>query len=259
MNTSKIGRRSALLSVGLGIAAGASAFMSTAKAAETMTPPAGAKTLADLSARLAKAPRRRAFKTVPMILASPDTWDHEALGEVLAYSGGPKQLFDNVDIAGPWLNLMRNSANARVFAFKHPDFLCVSATHSTAHLALIDQAMWDKYQLAKLAKLDRNTLILEQKAAEADPKDFENPEGVFSGHDNSVPALQRRGVVFLGCHNSIWEVTEKLIAADANPDKLSHEAMAAELTNHLVPGVVLTPGIVGTLPELAAAGFSFAK
>ena len=259
MNTSKIGRRSALLSLGLGIAAGASAFMSTAKAAETMTPPAGAKTLADLSARLAKAPRRRAFKTVPMILASPDTWDHEALGEVLAYSGGPKQLFDNVDIAGPWLNLMRNSANAQVFAFKHPEFLCVSATHSTAHLALIDQAMWDKYQLAKLAKLDRNTLILEQKAAEADPKDFENPEGVFSGHNNSIPALQRRGVVFLGCHNSIWEVTEKLIVADINPDKLSHEAIAAELTNHLVPGVVLTPGIVGTLPELAAAGFSFAK
>ena len=54
-------------------------------------------------------------------------------------------------------------------------------------------------------------------------------------------------------------MTEKLIAADANPDKLSHEAMAAELTNHLVPGIVLTPGIVGTLPELAAAGFSFAK
>ena len=259
MNTSKIGRRSALLSFGLGIAAGASAFMSTAKAAETMTPPAGAKTLADLSARLAKAPRRRAFKTVPMILASPDTWDHEALGEVLAYSGGPKQLFDNVDIAGPWLNLMRNSANAQVFSFKRPEFLCVSATHATAHLALVDQAMWDKYQLAKLAKFDQNTFILEQKAAQADPKDFENPEGVFSGHNNSIPALQRRGVVFLGCHNSIWEVTEKLIVADMNPDKLSHEAIAAELTNHLIPDVVLTPGIVGTLPELAAASFSFAK
>ena len=191
MNTSKIGRRSALLSVGLGIAAGASAFISTAEAAETVTLPAGAKTFADLSARLAKAPRRRAFKTVPMILTSPDTWDHEALGEVLAYSGGPKQLFDNVDIAGPWLNLMRNSANAQVFAFKHPDFLCVSATHSTAHLALIDQAMWDKYQLAKLAKLDRNTFILEQKAAEADPKDFENPEG--SSPDTTIPFRRCRG------------------------------------------------------------------
>ena len=262
MNAITLGRRSALLSMGLGLAAGASGLATAASAAETMTLPDGANTLADLAARLAKAPRRRDFKTVPMILTSPDTWDHEALSEVLAYRGGPKQVFDNVDVAGPWLNLMRNATNAQVFAFRHPDFLCVSATHGPAHLALLDQAMWDKYQLAKLAKIDRNTFIVEQKAAEAaeaDAKDFENPDGVFSGHNNSIPALQRRGLVFMGCHNSIWEVTEKLMAASANPDKLSHEAMAAELTNHLVPGVVLTPGMVGTLPELAAAGFSFAK
>ena len=35
--------------------------------------------------------------------------------------------------------------------------------------------------------------------------------------------------------------------------------MTAELTNHLVDGVVLTPGIVGTLPELQLAGFAYAK
>jgi hypothetical protein len=245
--------------MGLGLAAGASGLVTPASSAETMTAPDGATTLSDLAARVAKAPRRRDFKTVPMILSSPDTWDHEALSEVLAYRGGPKQVFDNVDIAGPWLNLMRNSTNAQVWAFKHPNFLCISATHATAHLALLDQATWDKYQLAKLAKIDRNTFIVEQKGAEADAKDFENPDGVFSGHNNSIPALQQRGAVFMGCHNSIWEVTEKLIAADVNPDKLSHEAMAAELTNHFVPGVVLTPGMVGTLPELAAAGFSFAK
>ena len=247
------------MSIGLGLAAGASGLVTAASSAETITPPDGANTLSDLAARLAKAPRRRDFKTVPMILSTPDTWDHEALSEVLAYRGGPKQVFDNVDIAGPWLNLMRNSTNAQVWAFKHPNFLCVSATHATAHLALLDQATWDKYQLAKLAKVDRNTFIVEQKATEADAKDFENPDGVFSGHNNSIPALQRRGAVFMGCHNSIWEVTEKLLAADMNPDKLSHEAIAAELTNHLIPGVVLTPGMVGTLPELTAAGFSFAK
>lgn len=44
-----------------------------------------------------------------------------------------------------------------------------------------------------------------------------------------------------------------------NPDKPTHEAMAAELTNHLVSGVVLTPGAVGTLVELTDASFSFAK
>ena len=47
----------------------------------------------------------------------------------------------------------------------------------------------------------------------------------------------RRGVVFIACHNTMWEVSEKLIKAGVNPDKLSHDAMAAELTNHLIPGV----------------------
>ncbi len=257
MQTAAMGRRSALLSMGLSLAAGASGLVSDADAQAATR--SGADTLSDVAARLAKAPRRRDFKTVPMILASPDDWDHEALREVLAYRGWPKQVFDNVDIAGPWLNLMRNSTNAQVFAFKHPNFLCVSATHASAHLALLDQATWDKYQLSKLAKTERNTFIVDQKGSEANADDFENPDGVFSGHNNSIPALQRRGVVFMGCHNSIWEATERLMASGVNPDKLSHEAMAAELTNHLIPGVVLTPGIVGTLPELAAAGFSFAK
>ena len=45
----------------------------------------------------------------------------------------------------------------------------------------------------------------------------------------------------------------------SNPDELSHNALAAELTNHLIAGVVLTPGIVGTLPELQRAGFNYAN
>ena len=42
-----------------------------------------------------------------------------------------------------------------------------------------------------------------------------------------------------------------------NPDELSHNALAAELTNHLIAGVVLTPGISGTLPELQRDGFNY--
>jgi hypothetical protein len=34
---------------------------------------------------------------------------------------------------------------------KHLDFLAVSSTHGSAQLALYDQAMWEKYQLTKLA------------------------------------------------------------------------------------------------------------
>jgi hypothetical protein len=121
--------------------------------------------------------------------------------------------------------------------------------------------MWEKYQLAKLTggKFQSNTLLSEQKGVAADPKDYENPEGVFSPDDNSIPALQQRGVVFLACHNAIWEWAETLIATAVNPDELSHDALAAELTNHLIAGVVLTPGIGGTLAELQRAGFDYAS
>src|SRR6266446_10751 len=210
--------------------------------------------------RLAKAPRRRDFKSAPMILTNPEQWDHEALAEILAYKPVTKQAWDSTDIAGPWLNLIRNALNAQIWSFKHPDFLAVSVTHGTANLALYDQAMWDKYQLASLAGelFKTNTLIIEQKAAAADPANYEDPAGPFSGEDNSIPALMRRGVVFMCCHNAIWAQAAVLIKADVNPDKLSHAALAAELTNHLVDGVVLIPGAGATMLELQQAGFHYA-
>ena len=221
----------------------------------------GAKTLRELADRLSRTPRRRDFKTVPMILTSPDEWDSEALSQVIAYRGGPKQAFDNTDIDGPWLNLMRNSMNAQVWSFKHPDFLCVSATHGSAQWALYDDLIWDKYQLAKLTngKHDANVFAKPGAAAAADPKDFEKADGVFSPDDNNIPVLQRRGAVFIACHNQVWEMSGALMKAGVNPDKLSREAMVAELSNHLIADVVLSPGAIGTLPELLAAGFGYAK
>jgi hypothetical protein len=242
---------------GIGVAV-AGAEPAQAASAVALTP-TGAEGLNALTERLAKAPRRRDFKTVPMILVDHDQWDHEALSELMAYKAGPKQVWDNVDIAGPWLNLMRNSLNAQIWSFKHPDFLAVSATHSSAQFALYDQAMWDKYQLTRLAgeKFKTNTLIEEKPAS--DPANFEDPAGAFSPAGNSIPALMRRGAVFMACHNAIWEQAEALIKKDINPDKLSHEALAGELTNHLIPGVVLNPGAVATIAELQQAGFGFAK
>ena len=260
------GRRSVLRTFALTMATSAIGLASAgdrpvAAAVQAALTPPGATHLEALKKRLARAPRRRDFKTVPMILNNPEQWDHEALTEVLSYRPAPKQVWDNTEIGSPWLNMMRNALNSQIWSFKHPDFLTVSMTHGTAHLALHDQAMWDKYQLTRLAseKFKTNTLIIEPKAAAADPANYEDPTGTFSGEDNSIPALMRRGVVFMSCHNAIWEEAAALIKADVNPDKLSHAALAAELTNHLVDGVVLTPGAVGTLPELQQAGFHYVK
>jgi hypothetical protein len=259
-------QRREVLNLGYGAAlvgaalAGTTEPAAAAASSESLLPP-GAGALMQLSKRLEQTPRRRDFKSVPMIVASPSEWDAAALSEVLTYRGGPKQVWDNTDIGSPWLNLMRNSLNTQIWSFKHPDFLVVSATHGSAHLALYDEAIWDKYQVTKLAgeKFKTNTLIETKAAASRDSANYEDPAGAFSPEDNSIPSLMRRGVVFMACHNAIWEQAAALLKADINPDKLSHEALAAELTNHLLSGVVLTPGAVGTLPELQLAGFHYAK
>jgi len=253
-------RRAALIGFGT-IAIGTAALAASPSRAATTERiiPAGAEELSELMGRLRRAPRRRSFKTVPMILQNRDFWDNEALAEIIAYRGARKQVWDNTDIAGPWLNLMRNSLNAQIFSFGHKDFLAVSATHGTAHLALFDQSMWDKYELSGLAeaKFKTNTLNL-PKPAQAAFAQSEDPKSVFGPDGDNIPALQERGIVFLACHNAIWEVTAKLMASGRNPDHVSHEAVAAELTNHLIDGVVLTPGIVATIPELQQVGFHYA-
>src|SRR6266404_5124968 len=175
------GRRNALLgfsSVALGVAALA-AGPAHAEAGNSVVPQ-GAHALPELMERLRKAPRRRDFKTVPMILDHRDLWDDIALKEVIAYRDAPKQVWDNTDIGSPWMNLMRNSLNAQVFSFGHRDFLTVSATHGSAHLALFNQDMWDKYRFAEMAGGDikTNTLIV-TKTAPSELSDFENPKRVF--------------------------------------------------------------------------------
>jgi hypothetical protein len=254
--------RRALMGLGAGLMAASMIAGRPAQAAVDATlAPKAARNLHDLNAALAAAPRPRDYKSVPMILESPDLWDAAALNLVLDYKGGPKQGWDNTDLTGPWLNGMRNSMNAQIWGFRQPDFLCVSATHGPAHLALYDQPMWDKYQLAKIAggNVAANTFITLPAAAARDPADIQAADGAYSSKDNSITALQRRGVVFLACHNAIWELAERLVSVGQNPDHLDAGAVTAELTNHLIPDVVLTPGIVGTLVELQRVGFAYSR
>ncbi len=253
-------RRGALIGLGTGLMLSQLTQSGAASAAAgPMLEPAGATSLQELSRALAAMPRRRDFKTRPMIPDHPDLWDAAPIDAVLAYKGGPKQAWDNTDLTGPWLNGMRNSLNSEIWGFKKPDFLCVSATHGSAHLAIYDQETWDKYQLAKLAggNITRNTFILAPPAAAHDPADFQSMEGAFSPKSNSIPVLQRRGVVFMACHNAIWELADRLSGAGQNPDHLRVDEIAADLANHLVPDVVLTPGAVATLVQLQQAGFAY--
>ena len=127
------------------------------------------------------------------------------------------------------------------------------------HLALFDQDMWDKYGLATIAgpTFETNTLIV------ASPRRPASRTTRIPKACSGRPATRyRRCRVVASCSSPVTtrsgKITAKLIGKGVNPDRLSHEAVAAELTNHLIDGVVLTPGIVATIPELQQAGFHYA-
>ena len=248
----------------LGIAAGAVVALKVAPAtagsmiinSRSSALPDGAETLASLTQRLSAAPRRRDFKRVPFMVDEPEFWDHEAASEILGYRGRPSQAWENSDIAAAWPGLMRESLNGQVFAHHNPDFLSVSATHGSAHLALFNQNMWDKYGLAGKTGgvTTSNTFIIEKRGV-APTDDHENIAGFYGAMNNNIISLQRRGAVFVACHDSIHAIARGL-QAKASQDA---DVIAADLTNNLIAGAVLVPSVVAFLAQLQRAGFTYAK
>jgi hypothetical protein len=222
-------------------------------------PVAGGQSLKGLMERLAAAPRRRAFETVPLIVKEAMYWDHEAAAQVLSYTYDYTQVWDNDDLGGAWLGLMRESMNGQVFAQRRPDFLAVSATHGLAHLALFSQAMWDKYQLARLTdgKAKSNSFVVElDGVSEAD--DLEKPTGFYGPANNNIVSLQKRGAVFIACHDSIHAISRTL-HTEAGLAAVAPDRIAADLTNNLIPSVVLVPSVVAFLVDLQHSQFTYVK
>jgi hypothetical protein len=60
----------------------------------------------------------------------------------------------------------------------------------------------------------------------------------------------------MSCHNAILEQAALLLKSGINPDKLSHSQLAAELTNHLIDGVVLIPSALARSPTYNRSAFT---
>jgi hypothetical protein len=212
-----------------------------------------------LARQLTTIPRRRNFKALPMILLRPDQWDNEALDAVIAYDG-PRQVFDTTHLAGGWINQIRNSLYAQVFSLQQANFLITAAPHGGAALALFNAQAWNKYRLAEQTSgaFKSNSFLNDPEFPEPGLNDPESPRGLYSDAGNFVPTLQKRGVVFLGCHNAIWELAGTLIKGGINPERASQEEIAADLTNNLAPGVIATPGNEAIIGKLQETGFVYA-
>ncbi|OOG41413.1 hypothetical protein [Rhodanobacter sp. C05] len=254
--TQNFSRRGALRLLGMAAGAVVAARMAPASATTVSLRPGGAQTLRALMSKLDAAPRRRSFKSVPFLVDSSDFWDHEAAMEIISYRGHPTQVWENSEIAAAWPNLMRESLNGQVFAHRNLDFLAVSATHGSAHLALFNQAMWDKYALAsRTGGVFKNNSLIVEKAGIAPSDDREDVDGFYGFKNSNITTLQRRGVVFIACHDSIHAIARGLV----NGNSENADAIAADLSNNLIPGAVLVPSVVAFLPQLQRAGFTYAK
>ena len=78
------------------------------------------------------------------------------------------------------------------------------------------------------------------------------PSGPVS-HEQTVEALQKRGVVFLVCRNTIAGATRKLVAAGMG----TAEEVRDSLTDGMLPGVIIIPGMIIAFTEMQQRGVAY--
>ena len=223
----------------------------------------GSGALARLARQLKLVPRKRQFKSVPFMVTRSEDWDEQAARLLLGYADRSKQVWENTDLGAAWPNLMREALNGEVFAHHNPEFLQVAAMHALAHLALFSDDAWTRYRLSQLAgpAFASNTLIREKPGASA-ADDLQDVDGFYGPDNDNIVSLQRRGAVFVACHDSIYAIARKLqqvAGADSDLARTPTGEIAADLTNSLVPDCVLVPSVVAFLVELQKAGFTYVK
>lgn len=84
-----------------------------------------------------------------MIFECFDQWDYVVFIEVIGYCGGLKQVWDNIEFGGLWLNLMCNLLNVQIWLYGYLDFFVVLVIYGSVYFVLFDQIVWDKYGFVK--------------------------------------------------------------------------------------------------------------
>jgi hypothetical protein len=159
---------------------------------------------------------------------------------------------------------VRNALNGFQFSYDVPpgQTQVVVQAYASAIAAVYDDFIWQKYRFGELMGVTdpttkqpalRNIWYKSPNPAPASvPTDRANP--YYS--DASIEGLQRRGVLFLACHQTIHG-HGGTVAADTsrNSDKATADQIIEEIQAHLLPGVLVIPAGVGELVRLQDKGY----
>ena len=173
----------------------------------------------------------------------------------------------NVVEDGEVLGAVRNALNAMHYGFGVPmnEIQVAAALHGPANLLNYDDYIWEKYKVGEWLKVEdpetgkpavRNIYFPSKSGLHYTSTDPNNPGSAEM--DASVQGLQSRGVTFLSCHMATEAQARVIIHRfnlTAKPEEIVHEMLA-----HTVPGVIVVPGVVGTVTMLQSVGhFSYLK
>lgn len=146
-------------------------------------------------------------------------------------------------------NYLNNWRDA--FGVPERDINLVMAVRGTGIPIVLTDALWQKYKLGEqygitdpsTSRPGARNLFVQANVV---------PNGIIDT-DSSVEALQRRGVLFLVCHNTVAAATKKLSAAGfGSPDEVRETIL-----HGIIPGVILVPAMVIAFTEMQERGIGY--
>jgi intracellular sulfur oxidation DsrE/DsrF family protein len=183
------------------------------------------------------------------ISAQGDDW-------MSALTGKHRTVFDlSAHHNGKPLAQAKNYLDAWRDAFHTPEreVNLVIGVHGEGMPIVLNDALWSRFRIG-----ERYTITDAATKAPATRNVFAEANGVADGpitREQSVEALQRRGVRFLICMNTIAAATRMLATAGAG----APEEIRSALLAGVLPGVVTVPAMVVTLTQLQERGLKYTK
>lgn len=200
----------------------------------------------------------------PHIFYGQGEWNAAAFNKLLRARRSNKQLFDATSPDGEGLILhVQNTLTGleRGFGIPAKQILAVAALRAGANILNFDDYAWKKYQLGAGFSVtdpttkkpaERNIYWHSEHAPDGNyPTDDPNDPRSMD-RDQSLQALQRRGVQFLSCHVAT-EFTA-LGAVKRLDLKESQETVTRDLLAHMLPGVIAVPSMVSAISMLENHG-----
>lgn len=191
-------------------------------------------------------------------------WKMASFQQMLKEPFEVKQMYDVTAIDdGGAFDHMVNSLNGLQFGFGVPaaSIKLVGAVRSMATVMNFDDAMWEKYRIGEMVKVNDPktgkpaTRNIFYASAAGNPAKYssEDPNNEASMYqDTSIQALQARGMQLLACHMAVEAMAGRLIKKLSL--KVAKEDMVQELQSHLLPGVMVMPSMVAAIDVLQSRG-----